>query len=833
MEKISTRSDYLRQHGRALIENGFNIIPIPPGSKSPGFDGWQKTRATQGLLTEWLNDNHRDSGVGILTKEHPAIDLDILDEAMAEKIEEWCILNIGNCPVRIGRAPRRLLICRANTPFRKMKTGKYKDEWGDTHEVEILGDGQQFVAYAIHKDTGQPYVWTSEHHPAEMESSDLPVLTVELAQDLLKFCIDEFENAGWKKVTNGLNNSGKSSTPSDDPFAEVETIVDLPEEELRKRLMIVSGADDYDRWIQIGMALFHQYDGGEVGLAMWHEWSETADNYDGEALERHYKSFNIGGKKKSPITARVIIKLAQEAMTTIAAQVVAEIRTEFFEAKDAAAWKAVCAKVKKSEIDPIARAEISQIAQKRYQDITSTKLPIVDVRRALSYEMPTAEKIPKWCTDWCYDTESDKFFHLRTKITMSIQSFNMAFSRYALTKKDIVEGKTSPSALPSELAMNQYKIGQVYGRMYAPGKDEVFTYEGLHVANTYPEYQVPDVPETLRPVDKKSIKLVKNHIKHLLESEFNQTLFLDWIAFCVQNPGKRVNWAILLQGVEGDGKSFFAFLLRAVMGASNVRMMNAHILESSFTGWAHGQCINVIEEPRLQGHNKYDVINRIKPFITNDVIEIHPKGKESYNVPNTSNYYLPTNFRDALPINSNDRRFAVMFSRFQDRDTLRKFNHENPKYYSDLYKTLAESPGGLRKWLLEHELQEDFPAGGDAPITKDHAYMVMASQPEIIKSLNEIISENQWADISSELINATLIPDALVGHDVEITSTSGLTRLLENAGYTFLGKHKVNDRYCRFWSKSPDLFKDGSDISPSKIRKYIFERRKTLEDDEL
>ena len=124
MQNKLDKSNYLRENGRSLIENGFNIIPIPPGSKSPGFDGWQNTRATQGLLSEWLNDGHRDSGVGILTKEHPAIDLDILDEAMAEKIEEWCILNIGNCPVRIGRAPRRLLICRANTPFRKMKSGK-------------------------------------------------------------------------------------------------------------------------------------------------------------------------------------------------------------------------------------------------------------------------------------------------------------------------------------------------------------------------------------------------------------------------------------------------------------------------------------------------------------------------------------------------------------------------------------------------------------------------------------------------------------------------------------------------------------------------------------
>lgn len=831
MNKNNT--EYLKQHGRSLIENGFNIIPIPPGSKSPGFDGWQNTRATKGLLTEWLNDGHRDSGVGILTKEHPAIDLDILDKRMAEKIEAWCMENIGDCPVRIGRAPRRLLLTRAITPFRKMKTGKYKDEWGDLHEVEILGEGQQFVAYALHKDTNLPYEWTTEHHPAAMEASDLPVLTMELAQDLIKYAIQCFEDEGWERQSSGMNTSGKAVVLSDDPFAEVETKVDLPIDEIRKRLMMIPGAEDHDKWFQIGMALYHQFDGDDDGLALWHEWSENAENYDGEALDKRYKSFSINGKKRAPITARLIIKLAQEAMTTLAAQLVAEIRTEFFGLKEVTEWKEACAKVKKSDIDPIARAEIAVIAQKKYKEITQTNLPISEVRKAISYDSGNNEKIPKWCQDWCYDTESDRFFHLKTKISMSIQGFNMCFSRYALTKKDIVDGLTSPSSLPADLAMNMYKIPQVYGRMYAPGKDETFFYEGLNVANTYPEYQVPETQDELRPMDKKAIQIVKNHFKHLLDDEKNRRMFLDWIAFCVQNPGRRVNWAVVMQGVEGDGKSFFAFLLRAVMGPSNVRMMNANILESSFTGWAHGQCVNVIEEPRLQGHNKYDVINRIKPFITNDVIEIHPKGKDSYNIINTTNYYLPTNFRDALPLNSNDRRFFVMFSRFQERETLRKFNRENPDYYVNLYKTLTECAGGLRKWLLEHEISDSFPAGGDAPMTKDHAYMVRASQAEPVKAMDEIIAEGRWPEISENLVNATLLPDALIGHDTELPQTSGLTRMLENAGYTFLGKFKVDDKQSRYWSKSPSMFKEGLDYSVFKIRNYIKQRKLEMENDEL
>lgn len=99
---------------------------------------------------------------------------------------------------------------------------------------------------------------------------------------------------------------------NDDPFAEVESKVDLPIDEIRKHLMMIPGAEDHDRWFQIGMALYHQFDGNDDGLALWHEWSEKADNYDSKALDKRYKTFGIEGKKRAPITARLIVKLANE-----------------------------------------------------------------------------------------------------------------------------------------------------------------------------------------------------------------------------------------------------------------------------------------------------------------------------------------------------------------------------------------------------------------------------------------------------------------------------------------------------------------------------------------
>ncbi|MBF0171498.1 MAG: hypothetical protein HQK87_10510, partial [Nitrospinae bacterium] len=42
-----------------------------------------------------------------------------------------------------------MLVYRTATPFKGIKA----------HPLEVLCQGQQFVAYAIHPETGQPYQW--------------------------------------------------------------------------------------------------------------------------------------------------------------------------------------------------------------------------------------------------------------------------------------------------------------------------------------------------------------------------------------------------------------------------------------------------------------------------------------------------------------------------------------------------------------------------------------------------------------------------------------------------------------------------------------------------
>ena len=128
----------------------------------------------------------------------------------------------------------------------------------------------------------------------------------------------------------------------------------------------------------------------------------------------------------------------------------------------------------------------------------------------------------------------------------------------------------------------------------------------------------------------KGVAAVLKHLEHLLPDDKEREIVINYLAHNVQHPGVKMNWSIVLQGVQGDGKSLLAEMMQIVMGYDNVRTLNVSSLESSFTGWATGQCMTFIEELKLDNIRKYEVLNNLKPYISNPIVEEHKKGRDPH-----------------------------------------------------------------------------------------------------------------------------------------------------------------------------------------------------------
>lgn len=161
-----------------LSAQGYDVVPIKPGTKAPRPTQWQHGGfAAHAAL--YSNDY-----TGILTRETPSVDIDVSDAELVRQTEA-IVMDVLDChelppPARIGMAPRRLLTFRTDEPFGKLQTAEYSlptdpviDGKQKYSKVEILADGQQFVAIAIHPNTKQPYSWNGGGTPLTVAHADL------------------------------------------------------------------------------------------------------------------------------------------------------------------------------------------------------------------------------------------------------------------------------------------------------------------------------------------------------------------------------------------------------------------------------------------------------------------------------------------------------------------------------------------------------------------------------------------------------------------------------------------------------------------------------------
>lgn len=147
-----------------LLDNGYAPLPIRPGTKAPIPSQWNSLAVDAAQVGCWSR-KFPNAGVGLRTGSLVAVDLDILDPDLAHEAAGLVERRFGSTLVRIGRWPKRTHLFRTEHPFAKLQIP----------QVELLGLGQQMVAFGLHPDLGRPYYWLGES-PLDVPLEDLPAV---------------------------------------------------------------------------------------------------------------------------------------------------------------------------------------------------------------------------------------------------------------------------------------------------------------------------------------------------------------------------------------------------------------------------------------------------------------------------------------------------------------------------------------------------------------------------------------------------------------------------------------------------------------------------------
>lgn len=167
--------------------------------------------------------------------------------------------------------------------------------------------------------------------------------------------------------------------------------------------------------------------------------------------------------------------------------------------------------------------------------------------------------------------------------------------------------------------------------------------------NTYWPVEVPRKAGDVTPF--------LNHMVKLLPDERDRTILRYMLAALVQHQGVKFQWAIILQGVEGNGKTLFSRCVARAIGARYVHWPKASKLAKDFNGWMVGKTFYAVED--IHTSERIDVIEELKPMITGgDGLEIEAKGVDQISAEICGNFLFNTNHKTGLRKTRNDRRFC-------------------------------------------------------------------------------------------------------------------------------------------------------------------------------
>jgi len=317
--------------------------------------------------------------------------------------------------------------------------------------------------------------------------------------------------------------------------------------------------------------------------------------------------------------------------------------------------------------------------------------------------------------------------------------FNATYGGYSFQMAADDGGKTTRKAWEAFTESQAVRYPKAEGTCFRPQlpAGALIPQDGRILVNTYVSI------ETLRKTGDPAPFL--NHLAKVLPVETDRAILLAYMAACVQHKGVKFQWAPLLQGCEGNGKTLFTRCVAAAIGERYTHFPPANEIAEKFNEWLFNRLFIGVEDVYVPEH-KREVIEVLKPMITSDRYTERAMQRGQVTRDLCANFLLNSNHKDAIRKTQNDRRFAVFFTAQQEERDLARDGMAGT-YFPKLYDWLRT--GGyavVTNYLTEYAIPEELnPAGAchRAPQTSSTAEAITASLGSIEQEILEAIDEGR------------------------------------------------------------------------------------------
>ena len=644
---------------KRMLANGYS--PVPNYDKRCFMPGRNEAVITGAMIDQWSGQvKHLSTGVRV---DWPmvAIDIDIDDveaiEAVVNALPQDLWDKVKHAPVRRSSSRTKeawfVRLDEGEAPFARLTSASFyraddpAGEDGTTHRIEVFGSesGQQMGVFGAHTRDDidvavvlKDYVWDG---PSLLDVAiwDLPTLTRAEVAVIADTATAVLTERGWKRKMR-----------SKDGFSSPQTIYDLTDDNV-----------------------FETHDHGDLSLD---ELIDAAGESRGVRLSA---SFHSPGSHN---TSRCIASIGGDGV----------LRVIDFETANT------------HRLASDAPKPLTQGALERLQELSASSGSVfaagaagasaaaptaaqnVPVGVAMADEMETVvEALLHDVAFWPAAQRAVTPIDGGPERAMSMGNFKLLMQPWAVEVRGPRGGaqQINPASLwaadPRRVVVGGYRFRPDLSGQRLVAED------GMQYINTYrplPDNAVDGVTQAA------AAEAFETLLGHLVHDQAERDWFRMWLASKVQRPQAANCGVLMIADQQGTGRGTLFDMMRVAVGRPYYRSISSTEMlgtggQGAYTGWAAQTLLVTVEEVMAGGDSgssmgwkRREAYERIKQLIDprQRVMEIREKGVPNYSQEVFFSLLMATNHMDALPLDRNDRRIAVIIQpdvRFEDMPRLK------------------------------------------------------------------------------------------------------------------------------------------------------------------
>jgi hypothetical protein len=277
------------------------------------------------------------------------------------------------------------------------------------------------------------------------------------------------------------------------------------------------------------------------------------------------------------------------------------------------------------------------------------------------------------------------------------------------------------------------------------------------------------------------------HVARMLPDPMDQVKLLAYMAACVQYQGTKFQWAPLVQGCEGNGKTLLAICVARSIGARYVHWPLTSDLGNNFNMWLQDNIFYAVDEVFVPEHQQATRDALWQMITGSEGIQLTGKGKDQTAGDICGNFFLLSNYKNATRKTANDRRIGTFITAQQSKAEMIEQGMDE-SYFKRLVRWLKEEQGYAI--VAEYLHTCPIPAEYDpryavrAPETSTQAEAITASLGRVEVAILEAINEGGVPGLMGGWVSSKALRTLIETLRVPIASNK-YREIMQSIGYDY------------------------------------------------